>query len=76
MIYGELIELGDNYAVYRYGHGPSNLTGKVKIYSDLSIEILKEPEENMNLWLGKMLAKYGKEFENNNFPEMIFFQSC
>lgn len=74
MIYGKLIGKNNNYAIYQFGDSPSNLTGKVKILSDLSIEILQEPDHNMNLWLGKMIFTYREEFGKENFPEKISYE--
>lgn len=44
------------------------------IKSDLSIQILKEPDNNVSLWLNKLIWKYRNDFKKGIYKEKISYE--
>ena len=77
MIYCAKKEEGKDYTIYYFGKRISDLTGEVKFFSDKREPVvLKQPETGRvhDILLLKVMCKYRKEFENNNFPEKISYE--
>ena len=77
MIYCNLKEIKNNYAVYYFGIDLNNITGEVVFYSTLTEpRILKYPETGTvpRSWLSKIVVKYKNDLTKCNFPEKMSYE--
>ena len=74
MIYCDLREKHDDYAIYFYGSDPSKLNGEIEIKSDLSVRIIRPTDSNLNMWIGKLIVKYKNDFNKSIFRKKIAYE--
>lgn len=77
MVYCNLKEQKDNYAIYYTGSKVSDISGEVKFYKEFkNPQIIKQPDSGIlyQSMVNRLAVKYKIQFSNGEFPDKISYE--
>ena len=77
MIYFEIKEKHETFAIYKFGMTIEDMSGEVTVFSSfVEPQIIKQPTSMKvpNSWLNQVIVKYKEQLLNGAFPPKMSFE--